>query len=94
MMFAQQTSQIRGFDFLSVARVEWARVQGEEKAGKRPCEGVRGRSTWRSIYASGLPSVHVRARAHACMSRQEPLSFQDQEFGLKQKTTKNSSVHI
>ena len=31
-MFAQQTSQIRGFDFLSVARVEWARVQGEEKA--------------------------------------------------------------
>jgi hypothetical protein len=28
------------------------------------------------------------------MSRQEPLSFQDQEFGLKQKTTKNSTVHI
>jgi hypothetical protein len=32
MMFAQQTSQIRGFDFLSVARDEWAREQGEEKA--------------------------------------------------------------
>ena len=63
MMFVQQTSQIRGFDFLSVARVEWAREQGEEKAGKRPCEGVRRRSTWRSISRLGTAKC---ARACTC----------------------------